>query len=127
MSSEGTGSPITLQVTMDLLHKLSTESRKVQALFTSADGRTRASLAGVIRYVPDGTLWVLQDPETPGSPFLGFDPALFVVRKYGDERSMLGGGEGPFGLHFRSALTFIFGDGSTLGLFEFADTDAARD
>ena len=123
MSSEGTGSPISRQETLDLLNKLSTESRKVQAMFTAADGSISACLDGVIRYAPDGGLWVMHSPDVPRAPFLSFDPALFVVRKYGDKRALRNEGETPSGARFSSALSFIFGNGSTLAIFEFADDE----
>ena len=52
---------------------------------------------------------------------IAFDPTSFVIRKYGDERSMLDKGETPFGIRFRSLLTFVFEDGSKLAIFEFAE------
>jgi hypothetical protein len=123
MSSEGTGASISLQDAMDLLHKLNTESTKVQAIFTAAAGRVRSCLAGTIRHSPDGTLWVMEDPDMAGGPFLAFDPALSVLRKYGDERAMLNKGEGPFDRRFRSLLILVFEDGSILSLFEFLSAD----
>lgn len=123
MSSEGTGSPISAQDALDLLHKLITELTKVQAVFTAAEGRVRTSLSGRITLAPDDTLWVMYDNDRPMEPFFAFDPDLAIVRKYGDFRSMLDGGEGPFDLRFRSVLGFVFKDGSTLALFEFSGED----
>ena len=122
-SSEGTGAPISLQDSLDLLHKLSTESVKVQAIYRAAEGGIRASTSGFVRRAPDDTLWVMYDPECARSPFVGFDPALAVVRKYGDERALMDGGETPFGIRFRSALGFVFIDGSKLSIFECAEPD----
>jgi hypothetical protein len=127
MSSEGTGASISLQDAIDLLHKLNMESTKVQVIFTAAEGRVRSCLAGVVRHAADDTLWVMEDPDRPGSPFVSFDPALSVIRKYGDERAMLNEGEGPFNLRFRSTLILVFRDGSILSLFEIADKDDADD
>jgi hypothetical protein len=121
MSSEGTGASISLQDASDLLHKLSTESTKVEALFTGTEGGIRSTLSGVLRYAPDGAIWVMPDPDLKGGPFIAFDPSVSILRKYGDERALLSKGEGPFGLRFRSLLTFAFRDGSTLSLFEFSD------
>jgi hypothetical protein len=123
MSSEGTGAPISQQDAMDLLHKLMTESTKVVANFRCSDGRVKASVVGLIRSAPDGALWVV-DPEVPLGSMLSFDPSLFTVRKYGDGRSMLDGGETPFGTRIRSLLTFVFAEGSTLGIFDFSDPDS---
>jgi hypothetical protein len=127
MSSEGTGAPISLQDALDLLHKLNTESTRVQALFTGTEASVRSSLVGVIRRAQGNILWVTEDPDRPGSPFLAFDPTVSVIRKYGDERAMLNAGEGPFGFRFRSLLILVFKDGSILSLFEFADTDDVED
>ena len=103
MSSEGTGSPISQQDAIDLLHKLMTESTKVQGVFISSVGRVRASMTGVIRVAPDDTFWVVEPGRVRG-PMLAFDPTHSVVRKYGDERALLDGGETPFGFRFRSSL-----------------------
>lgn len=121
MSSEGTGSLISVQESLDLLHKLMTESTKVQAIFNSPVGRVCSMVCGVIMHSPNETLWVRESSEATNAPCLAFDPRLTVERRYGDERSMDGGGETPFGFRFRSVLTFIFEDGSTLGIFEFAE------
>ncbi len=126
MSSEGVGSPISQQDAIDLLHKLITESTKVVALFTSTEGRVRASLEGVISCAPDGTFWVVEQADKRG-PMICFDPSLFVIRKYGDARLMTDGGDTSFGMRFRSALTFAFEGGSTLALFEVADPSGILD
>jgi hypothetical protein len=97
-----------------------TESTKVQAQFESATGRVRAPIRGVIKTAPEGTLWIVDSGYDGSRNVLSFDPLLPAVRKYGDERSMEGRGEGPFGLRFRSILSFIFPDGSTLGILEIA-------
>ncbi len=120
MSSEGSGSPISAQDAIDLLHKLMMESTKVLAVFTSTVGKVRASVEGVIRSAPNATFWVVELDRVRG-PMIAFDPTSFVIRKYGDERSMLDKGETPFGIRFRSLLTFVFEDGSKLAIFEFAE------
>jgi hypothetical protein len=123
MSSEGTGAPISVQDANDLLHKFSTESTRMQALLTGAVAGIRAAVVGVVRGAQDNTVWVVQDPDVVGSPFIGFDPAASVLRKYGDERAMLNKGEHPSGFRFRSILTFAFKDGSTVSVFETAESD----
>jgi hypothetical protein len=124
MSYEGAGSPISQQDAVDLLHKLITESAKVVALYRAAEGRVSASVEGLIRLAPDGTLWVVESSRERG-PMIGFDPALFVIRKYGDTRAMRDGGNTPFGTKFRSVLVFAFVDGSTLGIHEIDDLSEA--
>jgi hypothetical protein len=125
MSPEGTGSPISAQDAVDLLQKLMMESTKVFALFTATVGRVRASVEGVIRAAPDETFWVI-DEDRPRPAMIAFDPALFVVRKYGDERAMLDAGDTPFGVSFHSQLSFVFEDGSTLTVLEFAEAVEER-
>jgi hypothetical protein len=102
----------------DLLHKLLTESTKLQALFSCSAGGVRAIVRGVLRIAPDNTLWVVEPDRNTSGPMLTFDPSLAVVRKYGDERSMEGRPEFIFGLHFSSALSFVFADGSSFVLLE---------
>jgi hypothetical protein len=72
-------------------------------------------------HAPNETLWVREHSEATNAPCLSFDPRLTVERRYGDERSMRDGGVTPFGFRFRSVLSFIFEDGSTLGIFEFVE------
>lgn len=119
MSSPGTGSDISEQVVADLLHKLMTESAKVQAIFTCPTAGVQAVVSGVLRRrESDGTLWVMDLDDLLFGPKLRIDPFLAVVRKYGDDRAMR---PSPDDMpKFTSALSFIFADGSTLGLFEFA-------
>lgn len=104
----------------DLLHKLITESAKIQAIFKCSAGRVRSTLRGVLRVFPDGTLFVAEPERSKTGPMLSFDPSLAVVRKYGDDRSIEEGGDFrfSFGMRFSSALSFVFADGSTFSLFE---------
>lgn len=118
MSSSGTGSDISAQEAVDLLHKLMTEFIKVQAHFKCPACRVNSAVCGVVRFSSeDNTFWIQEPERDLSGPVLSFDPSLSVIRKYGDERSMTDGGESPFGVHFTSALTFAFADGSTLGLW----------
>jgi len=116
MSSRGTGSDITLQEAIDLLHKLMTESTKVVANVGTRSG-VRSSVFGSIKLAPDETLAVTGD-ERPIPSAVLFDPRLAVRRTYGDNRSMFTPGEVPV---FVSALCFEFDDGSSLCLFEPAE------
>jgi hypothetical protein len=117
MSSPGTGSDISLSVTMDLLHKLITESRKVHAFFACPSLAITATLSGVVRVrASDKTLWVMDLDDPVFGPKLSFNPSLAVVRKYGDSRAFP---QPPEGMPtFSFALSFLFEDGSHLGLFE---------
>jgi hypothetical protein len=122
MSSEGTGSPISVDEAIDLLQKFSTESTRVQVIFTGSVAGIRSAVIGVVRRSFDDSIWVMEDPDAVGSSFVGFDPSVSILRRYGDDRSMLDRGGPPSGFRFKSMLTFGFRDGSTISLFEFADT-----
>jgi hypothetical protein len=117
MSSSGTASDITAQDASDLLHKLITESTKVQVAFRSAMGVV-ATLAGVITVAHEGQFCIQGRDEVPPSLVM-FTPSLASVYKYGDHRAFT-----PdtlaIGPSFASALTFVFADNSTLTLFEIA-------
>lgn len=75
MSAEGTGSPISQQDAIDLLHKLMAESTKVQGVFTSSVGRIRAAVSGVIRSAPNGNFWVVESNRTRGPMLADGDDA----------------------------------------------------
>lgn len=122
MSSPGSGSDISVQILQDLLHKLMTESRKVCAMFSCPSLGVHATVVGVIRRrASDESLWVMDLDDVIFGPKLSFNPFAAVVRKYGDNRAM---GPVPDGLpRITSALTFLFNEGSTLGIFELAGDD----
>jgi len=87
MSSRGTGSDITLEDAIDLLHKLATESTKVVALL-DVPNRIGACVCGLVRGAEDGTIWVT-DEELMPPPLIKFDPRLATRRTYGDRRTIL--------------------------------------
>lgn len=117
MSSPGTGSDISLPVVMDLLHKLITESKKVHVLFACPSLAITVTMPGFVRVrESDGTLWVVDLDDPLFGPKFTFDPSLAIVCKYGDSRSLLPPVEGM--PKFSSALSFLFADGSHLGIFE---------
>ena len=126
MSSEGPGSPIARQDADDLLHKLVTESTRVQVLFTASEWRIKVAIPGRIKLAPDDTLWVMEEHEQPGAPLFVFDPVPAVAFRYADSRDMVDSGEGPYGLNFRSLLRFDFANRSTLSIFEFSAQDESR-
>jgi hypothetical protein len=118
MSSQGTGSPITSDVAMDLLHKLITESRNVQAAFGSGVGVV-AVVFGVVKVGPGGAIAVMPRNATIGSPTLVFKPSEAISWTYGDDRAMPNSGATvPGGPTFSSALCCILRDGSQLSFFE---------
>ena len=107
----------------DLLHKLITESTRVQGAFVSPVSGVRAVVWGVIRVSSTGLLNIVEREDDTTSPIICFDPSRAVLRKYGDERSIK---ENPavaefFKQHFRCAVTLAFEDGSLIALLEFAD------
>jgi hypothetical protein len=124
MSSPGTGSDITPQEANDLLARLITESVKVQAIFAGRGG-VSASVAGLVRVAPDGTLWVIERDEV-GAPHIAFDPRIAVSRKYGDTRAFAPPDRGSFpGMPpLISAICFVFPDTSQLSLFEIGSSKA---
>jgi hypothetical protein len=106
----------------DLLHKLVTESTRVQGAFVSPVS-VYAIVWGVIRVSSTGLLNIVEREDDTTSPILCFDPSRAVWRKYVDERSVK---ENPavaefFEQHFSSAVTLAFEDGSLIALLEFAD------
>lgn len=117
MSSRGTGSDISLQDAIDLLHKLMTEFTKVVGNLGTASG-VRSAVCGKVKVAGDGTFWVI-DEELPVPPAIIFDPQLAVRRTYGDSRSMSPRPtDAPEKMpRFESALCFEFADGTRLCLF----------
>ena len=114
----GTGSDITLQDAVDLLHKLLTEPTKVQAMLRTAGGVTAAVLGTVVA-APKGTIAVVADRNFGQvTTSIRFDPALSVRRVYGDQRALLTDPEIPGFPHKMSALSFTFPDDSRVSLFE---------
>jgi hypothetical protein len=118
MPSSGTGSDITLQDAMDLLHKLMTEFTKVVASFDASTGIRAAVLGGVKFAEEDGTFWIMGS-ETPVPSSISFDPRRAVRRTYGDDRAIapLPEGSPDNWPRFASALCFEFGDRTRLCLF----------
>jgi hypothetical protein len=120
--SSGTGSDVTLEEAKDLLHKLITESIKVQAVITSPSG-VAATVPGLVKGSPDGDLFVLVE-QRPGEPMISFNPSEALSRKYGDRRAFSGPSP-ELELHgaprLTSALIFLFRDGVQVALFEIAE------
>jgi hypothetical protein len=85
-SSPGTGADMSPQEFMDVLHKLITESTKVQAIFSNVSGDITVAMQGFLKVAPDGRFGVIHGEGFSASTLL-FNPALAVIRKWGDTRS----------------------------------------
>jgi hypothetical protein len=119
MSSPGTGSDISRQDAIDLLHKLITESTKVQAMFIGRGG-VIASLQGTVALRQDGMVWI-SNRKSPTAPSLIFGLADVSIFKYGDNRAFPGSSPTvPSAPHLSSALCFVCPDGAQVALFEIA-------
>jgi hypothetical protein len=119
MSSQGSGADISEQEADDLLHKLITESTKVQAAFAGAIAGLAFLLTGILKVSP-GLVWVTAG-DTLAAPHISFDPAQAVERKYADLRAFPGATDTLVAAgapRFASALVFVFPDRSQLSLFE---------
>jgi hypothetical protein len=123
MSSRGTGTDLSAEEANDLLHKLITESTKVQAAFAGVIPGLAFILTGVLKVTPDkGLVWVTAGGG-PTGPHIAFDPSQAVIRKYADLRAFPQTTEAQSAAgapRFASALVFVFGDTSQLSLFEIA-------
>ncbi|SRR6266496_3358121 len=104
----------------DFLHKLITESTKVQAVVFVPSSGIKSFLSGRLYPAPDGSVVVLERKDAK-SPMLGFEPARALSVWYGDER-IVGeddnAGADLFRREFLSGTRFFFKDGVTVGLFE---------
>ena len=120
MLSSGTGSDISGESAAELLHKLITESTKVQAVF-KGPGSVSAAVSGLVRPGPGGLLMVKLS-ERPDDPFLIFDPRSATSFKYGDTRAFPSelANKIPNAPKFVSVLSFLFPDNSYVMLFEVA-------
>lgn len=109
----GTGSDITLDDARDLLHKLITESTKVEVIFRSL--RLNAVVSGFVRIAPNGWLSVEDDRTAPPRiSLIMFDPSAVSSAKYGDTRAFPESASAVF----LSALALTFADGTDLTIFE---------
>jgi hypothetical protein len=118
-SESGIGSPISAQDATDLLHKLMTESIKVQAAFIGR-GAISTGVIGFVEPAPRGLIGVTPRTGAVDDPFLIFDPLQATDFRYGDVRSFPD--ISPFfgGPKLTSALCFIYPDGVQVVLFEIA-------
>jgi hypothetical protein len=83
-------------------------------------------MTGVLRVRrEDATFWLMDLADLRFGSKLSFNPSLALVRKYGDRRA-LGVDfpeDFPASMRFTFAISLLFGDGSTVGLFELASED----
>ena len=119
MSSPGTGADITRDVANDLLHKLITESIKVQAVFAGR-GSVAAVVKGFVTCPKDGAIKV-SEGKTITDPSLSFGLDDVVTFKYGDNRAFPGTPRFPGTLRLTSALGFVYPDGAQVVLFEIEE------
>jgi hypothetical protein len=119
MSSPGLGTDVSLSDVNDLLHKLITESIKVQAVFAGVIPGLTAMLQGVVKVGPSSGAISVTAGEGFSASYFSFDPRQATVRKYADAR-VFGGSVPvlPGAPRFRSALSFAFRDTSQLTLLE---------
>jgi len=117
MSTTGSGADISERDAADLLHKLITESTRVQALYLGHSA-VATGLVGRVFIGPDELIWV-RPGENRSEPFLRFDPSAAKAFKYGDTRAFPDIPI-PGDLQLASALIFIYPDDSQMALFELA-------
>jgi hypothetical protein len=116
-SQLGNVDDLTVPESIVLLHRLSTESTKVQLMFTSSSG-VLFTAQGTLKSLEGGQFGVARED---GSSSLQFNPSLAVTRKFGDSRALrlttfprlVKPGE----LTLTSALLFAFSDGSKLAFW----------
>jgi hypothetical protein len=118
------GTDISVQEAVDLLHKLREESVQVQAIYAGSGG-VSSVFRGIVRPPIENGLWSIVSLQDTAGSALSFDLNLATERRFGDESSMSGAVSFPFRFHFVSALSFGFGDGSTLFLFELGQDQTA--
>lgn len=109
---------LTPQEAIDLLHKLRTDSTKVQAAFLVPGSDVTAYVRGLVSFHEDG--WVIGG-GTDAAPSLHFKFEHTTGASYGDRRAFSGTPhEGFFDFGFSSALAIYFPD-CVLMLFEVTE------
>jgi hypothetical protein len=122
MPSSGTGADISRAEAEDLLHKLITESIKVQAVFHGRGG-VGAALCGLVKARSTDEIVVTEGGETT-APSLFFGLKDVASFKYGDDRVFPGAKPSlPGAPRLSSALVFVYPDGTQIALFEIAQPD----
>ena len=122
MASSGTGSPISAQDAVDLLHKFITESTKLQAVFIGR-GSISAGVNGILRRAP-GNRFGVKRGESPDEPFLIFDPSQATSFNFADRRAFPDLPIDPTLPKFDCSLILIYPDQSQIMLLEFENPEA---
>ena len=125
MDSAGTGVEITQQEAHDLLHRLMTESIKVEAvLAVRSVPSLRAYVIGTLAVLPDQA-FVIAGSFGVGAPIISFDPTSATRLKYGDARAFHAATtqEIPGAPRQLSAICFLFPDDSQITLYEIASDE----
>jgi len=115
MSSPGVEANISVSEAADLLHKLRTESAKVQVLFHGRAGLA-AQVTGFVQPGPLG-LVVIKPSEDVEDPFFVFNPNAATSFKYADNFA-LPPSTTPGRSRLLSSLIFIYPDQSQVTIFE---------
>jgi len=105
----------------DLLHKLITESTKVQGVLFNPKNGFKAFVSGTAHVSPEGGVAVIERKDDPRSSMVSFDPSKAVAIRYGDDRAIReqdSVAADVFRREFASGLTFLFADGSGAAIFE---------
>ena len=118
MASSGTGSDISRQDAIDLLHKLITESIKVQAIFRGRGGVT-STIQGTLSS-PQSGLVLVSERRSPDDATLCFGLEDVKLFKYGDNRAFPASTGIAGTPALSSALCFVYPDGAQVVLFEIA-------
>ena len=119
MASSGTGSDISREDAVKLLHKLITESIKVQAIFRGRGG-TGATVQGTVSS-PEAGVILVSERRRPDDDTLFFGLTDVATFKYGDTRAFPASTGTAGTPTLTSALCFIYPDGSQIVLFEIAN------
>jgi hypothetical protein len=115
MSSPEVETDISASEAADLLHKLRTESTRVQVLFNGRGGLA-LGVTGLVLPGPFG-LVVVKPSEDAEDPFFIFNPQIATSFKYADNCA-LPPSTVPGALRLLSSLTFIYSDQSKITIFE---------
>ena len=118
MVSSGTGAVISREDAVDLLHKLITESTKVQAMFVGRGG-TGACVQGTVSSPKEGMV-LISERQRPDGASLFFGLKDVSSFRYGDNRAFPAS-TGIAGTPIlSSALCFVYPDDTSVSLFEIA-------
>jgi hypothetical protein len=117
-SSGGTASDISRREANDLLHKLITESIKLQAVFWGRGGVLVTLIGTATTPQPDTVL--ISERRSPTDASLLFGLKDVSAFKYGDNRAFPGVSGIPGTPRLASALCLVYPDNTQVVLFEIA-------